>query len=103
MVRGLDEGLRGSLDGPPAMGIRSSVGTGSPATSGCPFRRARTGTVARTCRVIPRHTVVHTLRMAFSKNTLLDTTAELSNLINKSNCRRLSAAKRLVVQRDESA
>ena len=30
--------------------IRSLVGTGSPATNRCPFRRARNGTVAR----IPR-------------------------------------------------
>ena len=52
-VRGLGVGGRGYYDGPPATGIRSSVGTGSPATTGCLFRRARNGTVARTCLVIP--------------------------------------------------
>ena len=30
---------------------------GSHTTTGFPFRRARSGTVARTCRVVPRHTV----------------------------------------------
>lgn len=33
-------GWGGSQDGPPAMGIRSSVGTGNSTTTGCPFRRA---------------------------------------------------------------
>ena len=33
------EGQRGNQDGPPATGTRSSVGTGSPATTGRPFRR----------------------------------------------------------------
>ena len=65
-IRGFDRGLaateggevRGNQDGPPPTGTRSSVGTGSPATTGRPFRRARNGTVARTCLVIPRHRVV---------------------------------------------
>ena len=60
------------------MGIRSSVGTGSPATTGCPFRRLRNGIVARTCLVIPRHRVVERSRMAFSKKILLDTTPDLA-------------------------
>ena len=38
-VRGVDGGRRGNQDGPPATGTRSSVGTGSPATTGRPFRR----------------------------------------------------------------
>ena len=62
------------------MGIRSSVGTGSPATTGCPFRRARNGTMARTCRVVPQHGVVERSRMAFSKKKLLDTTPELAEM-----------------------
>ena len=57
-VRGVDEGRRGIQDGPPASGTRSAVGTGSPATTGRPFRQACNGTVARTCLVIPRHRVV---------------------------------------------
>ena len=57
-VRAVEGGGRGNQDGPPATGTRSSVGTGSPATTGRPFRRARNGTVARTCLVIPRHRVV---------------------------------------------
>ena len=36
----------------------------------------RNGTVARTCLVIPRHRVVDRSRMAFSKNSRLDTTPE---------------------------
>ena len=75
-MRGLDEGRRGNQYGPPATGTRSSVSTGSPATTGRPFRRARNGTLARTCLVIPRHRVVHRSRMAFSKIMRLDTTPE---------------------------
>ena len=60
------------------MGIRSSVGIGSPATTGFPFRQGRNGTVARTCHVIPRHRVVDRPCMAFSKKSLLDTTPELA-------------------------
>ena len=75
-VRGVEGGGRGNQDGPAATGTRSSVGTGSPATTGRPFRRARNGTVARTCLVIPRHRVVDRSRMAFSKKSRLDTTPE---------------------------
>ena len=59
-------------------GIRSSVGTGSPATTGRPFRRARNGHVETTRLVIPRHRVVDRSRMAFSKKSLLDKTPELA-------------------------
>ena len=59
-------------------GIRSSVGKGSLATTGCAFRLARGGTVARTCRVIPRHRVVDRSRTAFSDESLFDTTPELA-------------------------
>ena len=45
--QGVNEGVRSSQEGPRATGIRSSVGTGSPATTRCPFRRARTGAVER--------------------------------------------------------
>lgn len=45
---GVDEGGRGNEDGLHATGIKSSYGTGSPATTECPFRRAHNCTVART-------------------------------------------------------
>ena len=70
--------MKGQSGWPACDGDQSSVGTGSRATTGCPFRRARNGTVARTCRVIPRHRVVGRLCMAFSKKILLGTTPELA-------------------------
>ena len=47
-------------------------------TTGCPFRRASNGNVARTCLVIPRHRVVDRSHIAFSKNIVLDTTPHLN-------------------------
>ena len=47
-------------------------------TTGCPFRRASNGNVARTCLVIPRHRVVDRSHIAFSKNIILDTTPHLN-------------------------
>ena len=41
-------------------------------------QRARNGTAARTCLVIPRHRFVDRSRMAFSKTIILDTTPELA-------------------------
>ena len=73
-VRGLDEGERGNQGCAPATGISSTVGTGRPATAGCPFRWARNGTVARTCCVIPQHRDVERLRMTFSWEVRLVTT-----------------------------
>ena len=72
-VGGFGEGGRGNQDGPPAMGIRSSV-----ATTGCPFRRARNGTVARAGRVIPQHGVADRSRMVFSKKICLGHTPRLA-------------------------
>ena len=103
---GVDEGGKDNQYGPPATGIRSLVGTGSPATTGCPFRRARNGTAARTCRVIPRHRIVDRSRKAFIKKSLLDTTRsslKFCNFIKQSGGSRPSAAKRLVAHRHESA
>ena len=60
------------------MVIRSPIGTGSPATTGCPFRWARNGNVATTYRVVFRHRVVHKSRMALSTKFVLDTTPELA-------------------------
>lgn len=48
----------GNQDDPPETGIRSSVGRGSPTTTGCTLRQACKGTVDRTCRLIARHTVM---------------------------------------------
>ena len=73
------------------VGTRSSARTGSPATTGRPFRWARNGTVARTCVVIPQHRAVDRLRMAFSKKTVLDPTQELA-AISAISMRRANAA-----------
>ena len=72
--------MRGDKDGPRATGTRSLVGTGtgSPATTGCPFRRPHNATVARTCLVIARHGAVDRSRMVFSIEVLFDTTSELT-------------------------
>ena len=64
------------------MGIRWSVGTGSPATTGCPFSRARNGTVVRSCCVIPQHRVVDRSRVAFSKKPLLNATPHVQLAAN---------------------
>ena len=99
----------GNQDGPPSTGIRSLVGMGSPATTGRPFRRERNGTVAKTCRVIPRHRVMNScrLRMAFPKKKSLGhqprTYRKLCNLVEKSQGSRPSTAKCLVAHRDDSA
>ena len=87
-------------------GIRSSVGTGCSATTGCPFRRARYGTVAKICCVIPRrgrtqvtHGVLHKTSLGHNPRSC----CKLRNLIQKSKGSRPSPAKRLVVHRDESS
>ena len=96
---------RGNQDGRRETGIRSSVSTCIPATIGCSFRRAGNGTVARTCRVIPRHMFVDGSCMAFSKNILWDTTLELAanSAISLSRAKAAGPARRNVSWRGESA
>ena len=52
---------------------RPSVGTGRPGRTGRPSRRARNGAEARTCRAMPRHSVVQRSRIAFSMKIFLET------------------------------
>ena len=52
---------------------RPSIGTGRRGRTGRPSMRARNGTEVRTCRVMPRHSVVERSRIAFSMRTFLET------------------------------
>ena len=45
----------------------------SPGRTGRPYRRARNGAEARTCRAMPRHSVVERSRIAFSMKIFLET------------------------------
>ena len=72
-----------------------------PRSTGFPFRRARNGTVARICHVIPRQRVVDRMRMVFFKNSFghnSRTCRKSHNLNENSKGRRPSATKRLVAQ-----
>ena len=57
----------------PRLQARPSVGIGCPGRSGRPSRRARNGADARTCRAMPRHSVVERSRIAFSMKIFLET------------------------------
>jgi len=70
--RTVGEEFASSHDGPPATGMRPSVGMAIPVTTGCSFRRARYVTVAKTCYMIRRHWVVDTSHMEFHKNKACD-------------------------------
>ena len=49
----------------PKLQARPSVRTGRPGRTGRPSSRARNGIEARTCRAMPRHSVVESSRIAF--------------------------------------
>ena len=59
-----DPGARKAPVPEPRLEARPSVGTGRPGRTGRPSRRARNGTEARTCRAMPRHSVVKGSRIA---------------------------------------
>ena len=54
---------------PPPMGPPTSAETSG--RTGRPSRRARNGTEARTCRAMPRHSVVERSRIAFAMKIFL--------------------------------
>ena len=102
---GREEG-GGRQDGPPAMGIRLLVGTGNPPTTGCPFGRARNGTVSRPSGVVPlaqgRGQITHGILQENSGGHNSRPWRDLRNLVEKRKGSRPSLAKRLVTQRDKS-
>ena len=57
----------------PRLQARPSVGTGRPGRTGRPSRRARNSAEARTCRAMPRHSVVERSCIAFSMKIFLET------------------------------
>ena len=59
----------------PRLQARPSVGTGRLGRTGRPSRRARNGAEARTCRAMPRHSVVERSRIAFSMKIFLPPSA----------------------------